>query len=221
MNIPEAPLSQYAEVCPDTSTPVLPSVFPTHFEVYDMLLDAVRVCVGDNMLAPIMDVVGPSLSGNRSLFNDSIMYKTIGLDGSLDLFKGNIPVQQFVGKILHDEDAILAFNGPNQNPIINSISMSRTRVIRNTSNNILVHHVLPSSDSLHRYLLRVGLDYECNSELSQTTVIIDIPTDADDMSGLIYAADNMHSALTIYFKLLTRFPSCQAYQNCLPGFQTS
>lgn len=207
---------------PEPEVDILPDVFPTEREVYRMLLDAVRVCVGENMLRPVNEVMEPVLGDSANLFNDSIVYKEIGMNGSLDLFQGHIPVLQFVGKILHDDEVIKAYLGTTRNPLVNHASMGNTRVRyqADEGGRVRVEHRMPYDALAERYLDCTDATISRSGE-HMMTVTWAIHTQGNDMSGLQYAAANLGTVLNIYFKLLTRFPSCQSHQNDLPSFRTS
>lgn len=200
----------------------LPEVFPTEQEVYNMLLDAVRVCVGDNMLRPMVDSMIPVLGDEATIFNDSILFKDIGMDGSLDLFQGYVPVQQFLGRVLHNEDVMLAFIGEQTNSLVNASSMVNTNVYHrsNEGGRVRVEHKMPFSVLAQRYLRNTSAQVEVLDN-DMMLVLWYVPYRGNDMTGLMYAAEHLGSVLTIYYKLLTRFPSCQSYQNALPSFRNS
>lgn len=200
-------------------------VYPTAEEVRLILLEAVRECVGNNMLRPMRNILDPVLD-DATLFDDSIIFRHIGMDGSLDLFKGRIPVQQFLGRVLYNEDVMKAFLGDVKNPLVNSHSMINTRVSYNPEIThlgetcIVVDHIMPYSDSLERYISRSGAAFTASDD-GMATVRWAVPFEPDNMSGLMNAASSLGAVLNIYYKLLTRFPSCQSYQKALPGFRTS
>lgn len=209
----------------DYSTPViLPEVFPTEQAVYSMLLEAVRKCVSSNMLRPMSRIVYPVIRDKADVFNDSIAFREIGMDGSLELFSGRIPVQQFLGKVLHDDEVILAFLGYPVNSVVNSKSMRNTRVTYNSSTDPDIHrvsvvHKMPRSDLAIRYL--GNTDARIHEDGDFMYVTLDIDFDHYNMDGLMTAARLLGPSLHIYFKLLTRFPSCQSYQTSLPTFRIS
>ena len=208
------------EIAPPDIT--LPDVFPTEQEVHQMLLNAVRVCIGSNVLNPMVSLLEPSLGEKASIFNDSILFKEIGMGGSLDLFQGRVAIQQFVGKVLHDDEVMSAFIGPQVNSLVNKGSMRDTRVYHSSgdSSSVRVEHLMPYSASACRYLRNsLARTRLVGEDLMKVTWLI--PYDGSDMSGLMYTAEHLASALQIYFKLLTRFPSCQSYQNSLPSFRNS
>ena len=219
MDIHDAPLLPPEES--DTPTLVLPEIFPTASEVHNMLLDAVRVCVGNNLLSPVTDRVGTVLPGRGDIFNDSILYKEIGLTGATDMLCGRIPAQQLIGKILHDDEVILSHRGANQNNIVNKDSMRNTRVSYSDAGGLQVRHVMPTSATLLRYLRPLDIDTYTDELESTTSVVWSIPSSDDDMLALTYISSELHNVLSIYFKLLTRFPSCQSLLNSLPSFRNS
>lgn len=205
-----------------------PEVFPSQDEVYNLLLNAVRECVGTNVMRPVHGQLRPILGDKAQVFDASIVYREIGMNGSLDLFQGAPAVQQVLGKILHDDEVMSAFVNDSQNCLVNEHSMMNTRVTHNNQDGgvVKVTHRMPVNPLVTRYLrlLRhgrrgTGLDWAISDDM--ITIVWNVPYRGTDMSGVTFIVERLYAALTIYYKLLTRFPSCQSYMNDLPGFRNS
>lgn len=211
-------------VIEDDSSLVLPEVFPHPDEVRNMLLDAVQECLGNNILTTLHRNVGDTLGEeNKNIFDESIFYKEIALSGSLELFAGKMPVQQVVGKILHDDEVMSLFINDSNNCIINNNSMQNTFVTIEDSH-LVISHNMPENRLLHRYLRlfrdHVNIDTNTRSEDGITSISWSLPI-TEDLSTVEDFTSNLSSILSTYYKLLTRFPTCQTYQNDLPTFRTS
>ena len=206
----------------DAEDIVLPEEFPTSPDVLATLLNEVRLCVSNNVLRHMNELLEPCLGSSADIFNESILFKAIGLSGSMDLFKGHIPMQQFIGKILHDSEVMQSYTGYQLNQLVNTASMVNTRVFNSThvrAHSIEVVHIMPDSASLRRYLRLMDVAVISKGDVLDITWTIQ--SDPTDMSGLLSLASNLPTLLTIYYRLLTRFPSCQSYTNELPLFQNS
>ena len=206
----------------DDSPLELPIDFPSEQDVYATLLNAVRECVSSNMLRPMSKILYPALNDKATVFNDSIAFKEIGMSGSLDLFSGRLPIQQFLGKVLYDDEVILAFLKYPVNSVINANSMRNTRVLcdRPSEDRVIsITHKMPLSSVAIRYLSNTQARIRDDGDFMY--ISLDIEYDPDNMDGLMSAARLLEPSLHIYSKLLTRFPSCQSCQISLPDFRTS
>lgn len=196
-----------------------PDEFPTAGVMRDMLLSAVRGCISTNMLRPLENTIEPILGSDKSIFNSSIAYRDIGLSGSTDLFKGWIPIKQLIGKILYDSEVMSIFLNSTGHCVINANSMRHTRAHR-SSTDLSIIHTMKDSPLLRRYLSMAEVRFT-DREDGLTDIILDVPYDSQDMSGLLTFAASLRETLSAYYKLLTRFETCQSYSNAFPTFQTS
>lgn len=202
---------------------VFPAEFPPQADVYALLLDAIRETIATNVMKPVHRILEPTLGDLKDAFDDSIMYREVGMEGSTDLFTGRIAVQQVLGRILHDDAVMSAFIGDFNNCIVDTNSMLYTNVycVDTQGTEVTVEHTMPYHPVAARYLSRVDVEVALPEEGSYMKVVYSTPFSRDDMSGVTHIAERLSSILTIYYKLLTRFPTCQSYLNDLPGFENS
>lgn len=201
---------------------VFPEVFPEQDEVYLLLLEAVRACVASNVMRPVHTALLGTLGDSSDIFDTSVMYRNIGMDGGLDLFRGRPAVQQMIGKVLHDSEVMTAFVHDEVNCLVGPHSTLNTRVTTlPTSNTVSVLYKMPFNELALRYLRQHCVSVQVDSTSTYMCVQWNITCPGTDTSGILYVAEFLESALTIYYKLLTRFPTCQSYSNSLPGFRNS
>ena len=199
---------------------VFPSEFPSQHEVYNMLLDAVRQCVSGNLMRPIHRIIEPVVGHDlKKIFDDPIMYRQVGMEGSVDLFVGRMAVQQTLGRILFDDTIMATFLNDSNNCLVNANSMQGTRVryYLDHSDVVRVEHKMPINQAAKRYLRNTEVSVE-DIDDDFMVVLWDVPFTLNDMSGVFHIAERLGAALTIYYKLLTRFP-CSS--TALPTFENS
>lgn len=206
--------------------PELPDVFPEPNQVREDLLEAVRRCVRNNVLGPIIRSLAEVIGDASTDVGDAIMYRPVGMRGSLELFKGPMPVQQLIGVVLNDSSIMAAFTGETNNCVIDSNSTIYTRVVRpefydreGEYTYLEVRHEMPYNAVADRYLARQGVHITPTDDGKMTASWRIFYS--DDLSGVTHVIENLESALTIFFRLMTRFPTCQSYSNDLPTFQRS
>lgn len=211
---------EFPEVVTDEPGEItLPEVYPTQNEVYEQLLEAVRQCVASNVLRPVRALLEPTLGELSDVFDDSIIYREIGMDGSLDLFEGPAAIQQMLGKILHDTEVISQFVGDANNCLVNEQSMLNTNVRHTPEAHVVsLVHTMPRNELAVRYLRRTRATIT-TPRPHMMNVSWDVGYTQDSMGGVMYVAEYLSELLTVYYKLLTRFPSCQSSFRDLPGFR--
>lgn len=200
---------------------VFPSEFPPHSEVYDILLSAVRDSIATNVMRPVHVLLEPILGDAKKVFDHSIMYRNVGMIGAVDLFTGSGAVQQVLGRILYDDTVMSRFVNDSNNCLVNEAAMEWTSVRKRSQNILQVEHIMPRNPVAERYLRRIGLVARDTDDEDIVKIVWEVPYSDEDMSGIVYIASNLESILTIYYKLLTRFPTCRSYLNDLPGFENS
>ena len=185
-----------------------------------MLLDAVRTCVSTNVMRPVHTVLEPILGDLSTAFDESIIYRAIGMSGGVELFNGSSPIRQMIGRILHNSDIIAKFSGDSNNCLVNDHSLINTNVyVFQLENVVKVVHVMPYNEVALRYLSRTRAHTHIEAG-DNIQVTLSIPFEVDNMSAVMDLTRELESILTIYYILLTRFPSCQSSLTALPGFRT-
>ncbi|CAL9988444.1 hypothetical protein VPHD148_0312 [Vibrio phage D148] len=202
---------------------VLPAEFPTQQDVYSELLNAVREAIATNVMRPVHRQLEPILGELKDAFDTSIMYREVGMEGSTDLFTGAVAVQQVLGRILYDDSIMSAFIGDTNNCLMNEHSTYWTNVYHSSrqGSRVRVEHIMPRHPVAIRYLRRTDAEIQDTDNEIMMKVVWWAPYDGSNMSGVTRITDNLASILTVYYKLLTRFPTCQSYSNDLPGFVNS
>lgn len=202
---------------------VFPDEFPNQNDVYNQLLNAVREAIATNVMRPVHRQLEPVLGDLKTAFDDSIMYREVGMEGSTDLFTGAVAVQQVLGRILHDDTIMAAFVNDSNNCLVNEHSMAWTNVYHDSrqGSRVRVEHIMPRHPVAIRYLRRTNAEIHDTDNEIMMKVVWWVPYSGTDMSGVTRVTSNLPSILTVYYKLLTRFPTCQSYSNDLPGFVNS
>lgn len=190
----------------------LPSEFPAPQTIGDMLREAVRDCVRRNTLRGIHERTEDVLGDMKTAFDDPLLYKDIGLDGSTSLIDGPIPIQQFIGRILHSADILAKYISDEHCP-----SRSPDTYVTRQGTSVVVNHKISDLTLVSRYARRYNIPIMISGD--ETEILWQI-TSENAMEQVAFMAENLASLLTIYYRLNTRLSACHSL-NAFPTFRNS
>lgn len=196
-----------------------PIDYPNSSDLLAIVREAIREGAKECVLKPLMEELEPDLGDYNYMFNDSVAYRTPASNGSPEMFTGASPVQQILGHVLyHPRDALIVMG--EDDLLLSKESLQAVRVTRDTSTNTVSASVsLNRCPSLIRYLDYCGITYSIREDRVITGLSIHCPPGTSE--PMLEAARQLKPALSIYYKLITRFPLCEYHSIHFPNVRNS
>lgn len=188
----------------------LPEVFP---DTSQLTLEMEEI-LNSSLNAAVDNSIGDIDPTARELIRRSILHYPVRHMEPASLLDDMNVISQTIGAILHYQDDIL--------PLICSrpvdtrgFNLARVSVHRGT---ICVLYKCPNNPAITKYLSMFAESVECSvdGDFLEIRWVFD-----PEVDHIQYILNSIDSVLTIYRKLLTRFPTCLTYQRSLPGFENS
>lgn len=170
---------------------------------------------------------------SKNIFDSSIMYRPFStVDRALVMLVGSSPVTQIIGKVLNDAEVFqiklndlncIVKDGAHKDTHVNVIPMMNEDL-----QSIVVAELRMAkgqkSAAIQRYLRAINTGEQVyfdthNDRYDAIKWRIQVSTGTAE--GLDTVIERLDAALTVYYKLLTRMPTCQSFSNALPRFQNT